>query len=55
MGFPVKNFRALVYVNDGRSTQVITVTVRAENIYAAKLMIERMYGAENMRSPVTPA
>lgn len=51
----MKTFKALVYVIDGRSTQVITVTVQAENFYAAKLMIERMYGAENMRSPVMQA
>ena len=52
MGFPLKTFRALVWVNDGYSSQTITVTVQAENAYAAKLMIERMYGAENMRSPL---
>jgi len=48
----MKSFKAYVRVNDGYNSTVIMVTVQAENLYAATMMIRSVYGAHNVQSPV---
>jgi hypothetical protein len=51
----MKSFKAWVRVHDGYTSLVTLVTVQADNLYAATMIIRSMYGMDNVQSPVMPA